>query len=273
MRQRNFLRLESDAAVGGAPVACAAEPGAHDAGAAGEQLLAAGTVVGWNRLALQAIRSVQPGAAMAARALAMLHTCMYNAWAAYDDDARQTAHGVAVRLPRAERSAASKASAMSHAAWMALSGLFPALNASFDAWMAGLGLDPSAASGQLTPAGIGHAQAAAMLDAWRREGGGEPATLPVPAGEAPDPGHWCLLAQSVSERDRHDDDRDVRLFFALTDAVVDAGDACGPAAGEVLRRFTGGALPGAEQEAGRDAGREAGARAYDKARRYWEGKL
>jgi hypothetical protein len=136
--------------------------------------------------------------------------------------------------------------------------------------MAGLGLDPSAPSGQLTPAGIGRTQAAAMLDACRLDEAGQPPDLPGPAGEAPDPAHWCLLAQSVSERERHDDDRDVRLFFALANALADAGDACDPAAREVLRRFSGSALPGA---AGRDSGREAGARAYDKARRYWDGKF
>ena len=276
LRRENFLKLGSGAAIGG--VLAAGQP---------ERLT--GTVVGWNRLALQAIHTLPPGAAMAARSLAILHTCMYNAWAAYDDDARQTAHGVAVRLPSAERCAASKASAMSHAAWLALSAQFPALSASFDACMAGLGLDPAAPSGQLSPAGIGRTQAAAMLDACRQDAAGQPPDRPAPAGEASDPGQWCLLAQSVSERERHDDDRDVRLFFALTNALTEAladaghacgetGHACGPAAAEVLRRFTGSALPGATMAstisaAGQESGREAGARAYDKARRYWDGKL
>ena len=282
MKRENFLKLGSSAATGGQP----------------RQL--AGTVAGWNRLALQAIRTAQPGPLPSARALAILHTCMYNAWAAYDDAARQTAHGVAVRLPRAERSAASKASAMSHAACASLSGQFPALQPSFHARMAGLGLDPAAPSGQLTPAGIGRTQAAAMLDAGRQA-----TTPPLPAGAPPepcnlpdrgpdrgaDPGHWCLLAQSVSERERHDDDQDVRLFFALANALADAavaseeaglacadaGLACDSAAHEVLRRFTGSALPAATMgtagAAGQELGREAGARAYDKARRYWDGKF
>jgi hypothetical protein len=189
---------------------------------------------------------------------------------------------VAVRLPRAERSAASKASAMSHAAWLALSDQFPALNASFDACMAGLGLDPAAPSGPLTPAGIGRTQATGMLDVCREDGAAQAPNLPVPAGEAPDLGHWCLLAQSVSERERYDDDQDVRLFFALTNALADAagacgdaGNACGSAAHEVLRRFTGSAMPGAGTDgtAGQESGREAGARAFDKARRYWDGKF
>jgi hypothetical protein len=46
-----------------------------------------------------------------------------------------------------------------------------------------------------------------------------------PGSETP-PGHWCLLAQEVSARDGHSLDEDVRLFFALTGALLDAGIAC-----------------------------------------------
>jgi hypothetical protein len=45
-----------------------------------------------------------------------------------------------------------------------------------------------------------------------------------PNSELP-PGHWCLIAQFVSERDRHTDDEDARMFFALTNALSDAGIA------------------------------------------------
>jgi uncharacterized protein DUF6851/vanadium-dependent haloperoxidase-like protein len=45
-----------------------------------------------------------------------------------------------------------------------------------------------------------------------------------PGSETP-PGHWCLLAQEVSARDGHGLDEDVRLFFALTGALLDAGIA------------------------------------------------
>jgi hypothetical protein len=48
-----------------------------------------------------------------------------------------------------------------------------------------------------------------------------------PHSELP-PGHWTLFAQFVSRRDHHGDhehgiERDVKLFFALTDAVFDGG--------------------------------------------------
>jgi hypothetical protein len=45
-----------------------------------------------------------------------------------------------------------------------------------------------------------------------------------PGSETP-PGHWCLLAQWVSARDRHGLDQDVVLFFALGGALHDAGVA------------------------------------------------
>jgi len=39
------------------------------------------------------------------------------------------------------------------------------------------------------------------------------------------PGHWALFAQWVSERDRHTLDDDVKMFFALSNAIFDAGIA------------------------------------------------
>src|SRR5258708_25112415 len=45
-----------------------------------------------------------------------------------------------------------------------------------------------------------------------------------PSSETP-PGHWCLFAQFVSTRDHHTLDDDVKMFFALTNALLDAGIA------------------------------------------------
>jgi hypothetical protein len=45
-----------------------------------------------------------------------------------------------------------------------------------------------------------------------------------PHSELP-PGHWDLFAQFVSERDRHTVDDDAKMFFALTNAIFDAGIA------------------------------------------------
>jgi hypothetical protein len=243
-----------------------------------------GTVSGWNELALRA-----SGTARALRSLALLHTCMYNAWAAYDDEARQTALGVAVRLPRAERDAASKTAAMSHAARSVLGALFPERQPDVDARMARLGLAPADAAGQFSPAGIGRTQAAAMLDVRHRD---QPFALmpaevrqPLASGQQDSAAHWWRLARHVSERAGHDDDRDVLLFFvlanALADAAIAAGDgvsadaACAGAAAEVLRRFTGGGRLDAvaADASGQALGRKVGARVFDKARRYRQGKL
>jgi hypothetical protein len=45
-----------------------------------------------------------------------------------------------------------------------------------------------------------------------------------PHSELP-PGHWDLFAQYVSARDHHTLDDDVKMFFALTNAIFDAGIA------------------------------------------------
>ncbi len=42
-----------------------------------------------------------------------------------------------------------------------------------------------------------------------------------PESELP-PGHWCLFAQYVAARDRQGVDQSVKMFFAMTNAVLDA---------------------------------------------------
>jgi hypothetical protein len=56
-------------------------------------------VIQWNSATLQAIRDSKLGAPMAARALAIVHTCMYDAWAAYDDHAVGTQLSGGLRRP------------------------------------------------------------------------------------------------------------------------------------------------------------------------------
>jgi hypothetical protein len=47
-------------------------------------------VLQWNEVSLQAIRDTRPFPTAAARALAMVHTAIYDAWAAYDSVAVDT---------------------------------------------------------------------------------------------------------------------------------------------------------------------------------------
>ena len=50
-------------------------------------------VIQWNKAALQGVRDGTLGPPMVARALAIVHTCMYDAWAAYDQKATGTQLG------------------------------------------------------------------------------------------------------------------------------------------------------------------------------------
>ena len=61
---------------------------------------------------------------MVSRALAIVHTCAFDAWAAYDKRALGTRRAVARRPPR-ERSPANKSEAISYAAYRAAIDLFP----------------------------------------------------------------------------------------------------------------------------------------------------
>src|SRR5882724_5115185 len=100
-------------------------------------------VVRWNRALLRAIEQASPGPTIAARAMAILHTCMYDAWAAYDPVAVGTRLGGALRRPIAEQGPAEKAEAVSYAAHLAAVDLFPHQVASFDEQLRAQGFDPA----------------------------------------------------------------------------------------------------------------------------------
>jgi hypothetical protein len=122
-------------------------------------------VVLWDRALLEPVRATKPGPPMAARALAVLHTCIYDAWALYQPVAVPTAAPVALRRPAAEGTAAAWTAAVSYAARRALVDLFPAQTAGFDALLSALGYDPANGSTDpTTPAGIGNLAAQAVLD-------------------------------------------------------------------------------------------------------------
>lgn len=59
-------------------------------------------IVRWNATVLDAVRNSTLGPPMVSRALAIIHTCMFDAWAAYDAKAIGTQFGGALRRPRAE---------------------------------------------------------------------------------------------------------------------------------------------------------------------------
>src|SRR5437660_6354841 len=127
--------------------------------------------VKWGNAALQAIRVTQPGPPIVARALAIVHTAMYDAWAVYDHQAVGTRLGGSLRRPPVERTLANKDEAVSFAAYRALVDLFPTQTPAFNDVMARLGYAPANGSTDVaTPAGVGNVAAAAVI-AFRHHDG------------------------------------------------------------------------------------------------------
>ena len=265
----------------------------------------------WNAATLQAIRRSTLGPPAVARALAIVHTCIYDAWAVYDP----VALGVHYRDKDLSASALERQSrAISYAAYRALVNLFPAEHSLFDQVMAELGYDPKDVTE--VDSAVGAAAAQAGLDSRADDGANQagnyadytdyapvntadvvldpnrwqplrlpdgtvqrflvphwdrvepfalasadqfrprpPAQYPHglyrkqaleilhlsaslgdrekviagywadgPRTETP-PGHWCLFAHFVSHRDQHSLEQDVKLFFALSNALLDASIA------------------------------------------------
>src|SRR5216110_858283 len=83
-------------------------------------------VIQWNNAALQGVRDSKLGPPMVARALAIVHTCVYDAWAAYDQQSLGSQLGGSLRQPPSERRIANKNKAISFAAYRATVDLFPA---------------------------------------------------------------------------------------------------------------------------------------------------
>src|SRR5207247_6598800 len=83
----------------------------------------------WNAATLAEVRlskSLRNGPPIVARALAIAHTCMYDAWAAYDDVAVGTTDTEGSRRrPAEEGTDENKAKAISFAAYRCLRNLYP----------------------------------------------------------------------------------------------------------------------------------------------------
>jgi hypothetical protein len=80
---------------------------------------------------------------MVSRALSIVHTCMYDAWAAYDKDAVGTQLSGVLRRPQLERTLENKQKAISYAAYRALTDVLPAdTGFVYNPLMKQLGYDP-----------------------------------------------------------------------------------------------------------------------------------
>ena len=125
----------------------------------------------WNAALLTAVRAVRFAPMLTARALAIVHTCTYDAWAAYDARAEGTVFGGALRRPPHERTPGAKEVAVSYAAYRALVNLFPSQQMAFERLMTEMRLDSADESTDpSTPAGVGNAACSAVL-AWRAHDG------------------------------------------------------------------------------------------------------
>jgi hypothetical protein len=124
-------------------------------------------VLQWDEELLQAVRALPPGPTITARAIAMLHTAIFDAWAAYDPKATGTRLGRTLRRPPREYTLANKSKAISFAAYKTLVDLFPARQFDFAEQMAALGYALTDAS---TPAMVGNAAAQAVIDYRHADG-------------------------------------------------------------------------------------------------------
>src|SRR5215471_6538361 len=139
-------------------------------------------VVQWNQAVLQGVRDSTLGPPMVARALAIVHTCIYDAWAAYDMRAEGTQLSGSLRRPQNEHTVANQTEAISFAAYRAAIDLFPGDKASvFDPLMAQLGYDINDTSTDTrTPSGIGNVACAAVLAFRHSDGSNQLGTLANP---------------------------------------------------------------------------------------------
>ncbi len=173
-------------------------------------------VLRWNQAALQAIQAARTPPPIAARALAIAHTCMFDAWAAYVDVAVGTKFGGHLRRPKSERTSANKEKAISFAGYRALVDLLPSQKMmKFDPLMDQLGFDSSDNSTDVqTPSGIGNVACRAVLDFRHHDGSNQLGDLHsgaysdytgfTPANTAEvlaDPNRWQpLLVNGVPQR-------------------------------------------------------------------------
>lgn len=129
------------------------------------------TVVMWDEAAQQAVRNTAPGPTIASRAYAIVHTAIFDAWAAYDPVAIATQLGDTLQQPVSDNTIFNKSEAISYAAYWTLVDLFPSQTDLFNAIMNQLGYDPAnTAPNSTTPSGIGYQSAQALLNDRHNDG-------------------------------------------------------------------------------------------------------
>jgi hypothetical protein len=126
-------------------------------------------VLRWDRILLEVLQDTKAAPTIAARALAVLHTCIYDAWAAYDPVAVGTRLGPALRRPPEERTLDAKREVISRAGRLTAIDLYPQRAARFDAALAEEGYDVSPPPTEGSPAFVAERACRAVLDYRHRD--------------------------------------------------------------------------------------------------------
>ena len=135
-------------------------------------------VILWNNAAIEAARDNNSGSLVMLRALAVMHTAMFDALAQYDAGSHPTI-GAAVRPPENDCTTENK-KAISYAAHRVLADLFPSSTAKLDHVMTTFGFDPSVESQDpATSSAIGLRAAAEVLDYWQLDSFRSASAVPV----------------------------------------------------------------------------------------------
>lgn len=162
----------------------------------------------WNRLACDAIYYTRTSPTIAARALAIVHTAMYDAWTIYSGGKEvSTTTGAWLKKPESECTKENREIAFSYAAYQTLKELFqPHLPKEhqqlFDKLMQEIGCDTSLETLDVTkPQGIGNLSAKLVIEYRRGDGSNQtagytdyinytPVNAPPPKKPMKDVGRW-----------------------------------------------------------------------------------
>ncbi len=159
------------------------------------------TVIQWNNATLRAIRDVSPGPTVGSRALAIVHTAMYDAWTTYDNVALPTQRNNGIPK-QSRRNWKAIDLSVSYAAYRALVNLFPTEVSVFNNLMNAMGYDPTDTNTDPTTlSGIGNVAAQAVLsyrssDGSNQQNGYADTSRYVPVNsptQIVNPTHWQPL--------------------------------------------------------------------------------
>ncbi|NJR68836.1 MAG: vanadium-dependent haloperoxidase [Synechococcales cyanobacterium CRU_2_2] len=160
-------------------------------------------VLRWNETTLKAISLAKLGPTPTSRAIGIVTTSMYDAWAAYDQRAIGTTLGNSLQVSAEHINDSNKQTALSFAAYRTLSDLFPAQTELFNQLMTELGYDPQLATTETTSAaGIGNYVSQQLIASRRADGSNQLGGYADISNYQPlnrwndiqDPAHWQPLS-------------------------------------------------------------------------------